>query len=199
MAAHRPKLTGRERGPSPWEGEVLHPLTRCQIDDRLQELGDVYAQTSNGGEAARAAFLRRLAAAVRRPGFALVIAGSSDPTGLAYGFPVRGDGSPWWDEFDVCLPPALLRLAAAGRLFAIPEIVVPYAARRQHQGRDWNLARRLQGRLLADHGAALGLTLVSCGNSAMQETLRSWGWRYVPGAGPGAYPPAQWRALALSP
>ena len=198
MAAHVSEPTpSRERGSSPWEGAVLRPLTRCQVDDRLQELGDVYTHTSDGGEAARARFLRRLATAARRPGFALVLAGNTHPTGLAYGFPIRGEGTPG-EGLGAYLPMGLFRLAAAGQLFAIPEIVVPPEVCRQYQGRDWNLARRLQKQLLRDHGAALGVTLVCRGDTATLEALRSWGWRCLPG-GFGAHPPALRRALVLSP
>jgi hypothetical protein len=198
MAAHVPEPQKRERGSSPWEGELLRPLTRCQVEDRLQELGELYEWTSGGGAVARDLFLRRLAAAVRRPGFSLVVAGNTDLTGVAYGFPVRDDLHRW-DGYGVCLPTSLLRLAATDRLFVIPEIVVPPQVRNHYQNRDWNLARRLQKRLLADHGASLGVTLVFRGDTAMLEALCSWGWRYVPGAGPTAHPPVPRRALVLRP
>ncbi|MFI9828114.1 hypothetical protein ACIHIX_10530 [Streptomyces sp. NPDC051913] len=197
MAVHVLDPPSRERGASPRAGAVLRPLTRCQIDDRLQELGDVYARSPDAGEAARARFLRRLAEAVRRPGFALMLAGNTDPVGLAYGFPVRVEGGQG-EGLGAYLPPGLFRLAAAGRLFAIPEIVVPPETGRRYQGRDWNLARRLQMQLLHDNDAALGVTLVRRGDIRMLETLRSWGWRCVP-AGPGAHLPALRRALILHP
>ncbi|MFC8342698.1 hypothetical protein [Streptomyces sp. NPDC057280] len=197
MAAHALDPPSRERGASPRAGAVLRPLTRRQVDDRLQELGDVYAHSVAGGDVARTRFLRRLASAVQRPGFALLLAGNTDPTGLAYGFPVRVEGPPG-EGLGAYLPTGLCQLAAAGLLFAIPETVVPPEACRQYQSRDWNLARRLQMRLLHDHGAALGVTLVCRGDTRMLEVLRSWGWRCVP-AGIGAHPPALHRALVLSP
>jgi hypothetical protein len=49
-----------EQGSSPHEGERLRPLTRGQVEDRLQELGDLNAEVSGGPWAwneARAAFL----------------------------------------------------------------------------------------------------------------------------------------------
>ncbi|PPS69383.1 MULTISPECIES: hypothetical protein [Streptomyces] len=109
---------------------------------------------------ARSAFLRRLAADARRPGFELLIAETTGLTGCAYGFPAGGDG-PWWEGFDGYLPGRLLRLAASGRLFVISGIHVPSRVRRQNQDRAWNLARRLQRRLLTDHGAAVAVTLVT--------------------------------------
>ncbi|MFB6959819.1 hypothetical protein ACFCYB_23030 [Streptomyces sp. NPDC056309] len=77
-ARARPDRPKREWGSSPREGERLRPLTRGQAEDRLQELGGLYAEFSGGGQwawnEARAAFLRRLAADARRPGFSLLIA-----------------------------------------------------------------------------------------------------------------------------
>lgn len=62
----------RERGSSPHEGERLRPLTRGQVEDRLQELGDLYAEVSGGGPWAwnevRAAFLRHLEVTHDAPG-----------------------------------------------------------------------------------------------------------------------------------
>ncbi|MFF0161551.1 hypothetical protein ACFYRY_29020 [Streptomyces sp. NPDC005263] len=166
----------------------MRPLSRGQVEDRWRELGDLYADTSGvePGQWAgsRAAFLRRLAVDVRQPGFALLVAETvvrdetSVLTGCAYGFPVRVDG-PWWRGLDGCLPGHLLRLAASGGLFAVSGILVPDRVRAHDQDRDWNLARRLQKRLLSDHDGALGVFLVDRGDVATLEALRSWGWRSV--------------------
>jgi len=180
----------RRQGPSPEKGEFVRPLTRCQIDDRMQELGELYTNTSShqvrasdaSAQDRSAAFRRRLAGHMRRPGFELLVAESAGPSGAigltacAYGFPVRGDG-PWWDRPDGCLPQSLLRVAAFGRLFAVADILVERRVRTQDQSREWNLARRLQKRLLSDHSAALGVTLVDRDNADMFEALLSWGWR----------------------
>ncbi|MFS4092434.1 hypothetical protein [Streptomyces sp. AF1A] len=181
----------RRQGPSPENGEFVRPLTRRQIDDRMLELGELYTNTSShqvrnsdaSGQGRSAAFRRRLAAHMRRPGFELLVAETAGPSGAigltacAYGFPVRGDG-PWWDGLDGWyLPESLLRVAAFGRLFAIADILVERRVRTQDQGREWNLARRLQKRLLSDHAAALGVTLVDRDNADTLEALLSWGWR----------------------
>ncbi|MFI8188623.1 hypothetical protein ACIF8T_07440 [Streptomyces sp. NPDC085946] len=191
-----------ERGASPREGARVRRLTRRQTEDRLEELGDLYAETSGGGpwawNQARTAFLRRLAADERRPGFSLLIAETTALAGCAYGFPLRGDGSRW-EGFDGYLPGGLLRLAAAGRLFVVSGILVPPRVRRQNQDRAWNLARRLQRRLLADHGAALGVTLVDRADTATAEALRCWGWRYLDGDTRGARPHGPFRVLVLTP
>jgi hypothetical protein len=178
----------------------VRELTRRQIEDRLGELGDLYAETSGGGpwawNQARGAFLRRLAADVRRPGFSLLIAETTALTGCAYGFPVRGDG-PWWEGLDGYLPEGLLGLAASGRLFVVSVILVPPRVRRQYQDRAWNLARRLQKRLITEHGAALGVTLVNRCDDRTAEALRSWGWRYLEGDTRGTSPRGPFRVLVL--
>ncbi|MFI9809577.1 hypothetical protein ACIHEJ_35510 [Streptomyces sp. NPDC052301] len=160
-------------------------MTRCQVADRLVELGDLYAESSGGGpwhwNEGRGLFLRRLATDLRRPGFALLIAQATTMTGYAYGFPVSDDG-PRWPGLDRCLPAALRRIAVSGSLFAVSAIVVRPSVRAQHPGHDWNLARRLQRRLLTDHDAVLGVTLVARGDVQTLRALRSWGWRSpVPG------------------
>ena len=182
------------QGPSPERGEFVRPLTRRQIDDRMRELGELYTNTSSyragvsdaSAQGRSAAFRRRLAGHMRRPGFELLVAESTGPSGVtglmacAYGFPVRGDG-PWWDGLDGWyLPESLRRVAAFGRLFAIADILVERRVRTKDQNREWNLARRLQKRLLSDHAAELGVTLVERDNADTLEALLSWGWRYLP-------------------
>jgi hypothetical protein len=189
-----------ERDSSPREGERVRPLSRGQIEDRLEDIGDLYARTTGGGswawEEARAAFLHRLTADMRRPGFELLIAETTALTGCAYGFPALGHG-PRWEGFDGYLPGGLLRLAASGRLFVISEILVPPRVRRQNQDRVWNLARRLQRRLLTDHGAAVAVMLVHPSDTGTVEALRSWGWRYLEGDTARTLPQGPSRVLVL--
>ncbi|MFJ9704490.1 hypothetical protein [Streptomyces sp. NPDC101234] len=201
-----PDSAKAERRSSPEVAERVRPLTRGQVADRLQELGDLYAETS-GGDAwawnqARAAFLRRLAADARRPGFSLLIAETTVLAGYAYGFR-PADAGPWWAGACGHLGGSLLRRGASGGLFVVSGIVVPPRVRREYRDQVWNLARRLQRRLLADHGAALGVTLVDARDARTVETMRSWGWRT---AGddtlpvmPPAVPPGPFRVLVLAP
>ncbi len=185
--SHRPgpRRPGAERGSSPRAGERLRPLSRRQIEDRFAELGDLYAQTSGGGprawNAARGSFLRHLDADVRRPGFCLLIAETTVLTACAYGYPVPGGDPRGVRGLEPYLPRTVLPVAAAGGLFLVSGIVVPARVRRQYQDRAWNLARRLQNRLLAEHDAALGITLVDRADGATVQALRSWGWRYAEG------------------
>ncbi|MFJ3310585.1 hypothetical protein ACIPSA_48040 [Streptomyces sp. NPDC086549] len=194
-----PPKAGRRS--SPQVAERVRPLTRGQVADRLQELGDLYAETSGGDpwawNQARVAFLRHLTADARRPGFSLLIAETTALTGYAYGFPTGGAG-PWWAGFDGHVRGTLLRRAGSGRLFVVSGIVVPPRVRREYRDHVWNLARRLQRRLLADHGAALGVALVDVRDDRTAETMRSWGWRYADDT-LQAVPPGPFRILVLAP
>lgn len=173
----------RDRGPSPWQGDRVRPLSRRQIEDRLQDLGVLYEETGGGSrDGSRDAFLRRLAGEVRHPGFALLIAENTTLTACAYGFPVRV-ADPWWQGLDTRLPRRLHGLALTGGLFAVSGIVVPPRVRTHYRDRDWNLARRLQRRLLDDHAPAVGVTLIPRTDTAALEAYHAWGWQdVVPGA-----------------
>ncbi|MGW2239767.1 hypothetical protein [Streptomyces sp. NPDC001759] len=186
----------RRRGAPPEEGEFVRPLTRRQVDDRLWELDELYARTSScaprepayvgpSGQDRWTAFQQRLADHIRRPGFELLVAeavgpsGARDLTACAYGFPVHRGGS-WWRDLDGYLPEDLLDVAHADGLFAIADILVERRVRTQDQARDWNLARRLQKRLLAGHTGAVGVTLVDRGDMESYRALLAWGWRPSP-------------------
>jgi GNAT superfamily N-acetyltransferase len=92
--------------------------------------------------------------------------------GCAFGFPVRPDGS-WWSGFQGELPPGVARLTASGEVFAITGMVV------HPDERNRGLARRMQERLLTDHRAALGATLVDGVNRASRSAFWSWGWQEI--------------------
>lgn len=172
------------RGPSrkPGDGEPsamapvrLRRLNRWLVEDLCEDLADLYAESraTTPGDAyrrpSRQNFLDRLTTDMRRPGFAMVIAETDRLMGCAFGFPVRGDGS-WWFDFDGALPRSIDRLTVSGRVFAFGDILV-----RPHP-QDRDLARRLQERLLTDHQASLGATLVDRADRATPAALRSRGW-----------------------
>ncbi|MFI0240486.1 hypothetical protein [Streptomyces sp. NPDC016845] len=154
-------------------------MSRTQVADRLPELGSLYAAncgTEPYEEDGRTrVFLRRLRSDIRRPGFALLVAENETLTAFSYGFPLH-----------------------AG-FFEIRAIVVPHRVRAQSPGRDWNLARRLQRRLLLDHGHATGLTLVDGADTRTLVALRSWGWRDTPPSPYRAPPRDACRVLLLGP
>ncbi|MCX4763290.1 hypothetical protein OG562_20415 [Streptomyces sp. NBC_01275] len=156
----------------------LRRLNRWQVETVKEDLADLYVESSlaQPGEEYRdrEAFLRRLTGAVRRPGFALLIAENTAFAGCAYGFPLRREGT-WWRGFDGPLPRSVEQLTASGHVFAITETVVhPHTA-----DHDRDLARRLQQRLLADHHASLGATLVDQTDPATCDAFLSWGWQDI--------------------
>ncbi|WP_338698763.1 hypothetical protein V2W30_21320 [Streptomyces sp. Q6] len=164
--------------PSPWEADRLRRLSRSQVADRIEELGALYAAHSGSAaceeEWRTRTFVRRLVADTRRPGFSLVVAENGSLTACAYGFPLR-DG-----------------------LFEVRAIVVPRRVREQSTSRDWNLARRLQRRLLVDEGHATGLTLVDRTELRTLAALRSWGWKDTPASPHGARLPDPRHVLLLA-
>ncbi|MDF3145215.1 MULTISPECIES: hypothetical protein [unclassified Streptomyces] len=154
----------RLRRLSRWLVEGLREdLARLYVESRATAPGDPYRRPS------RQNFLNRLTVDMRRPGFAMVIAETDSLTGCAFGFPVGGDGS-WWLGFDRALPRGIEQLTASGSVFAFAAILI-----RPHP-QDRELARRVQERLLTDHQASLGTTLVDRADRPTLAALRSWGW-----------------------
>ncbi|MGD6744685.1 hypothetical protein ACOKM3_22945 [Streptomyces sp. BH106] len=169
----------RHLAPSPWEAEHIRQLTRCQIADRMVELGALRAATSGAGplewNRLSRTFLHRLVIDLRRPGFALLIAENDTTTACAYGYP-RSPG-----------------------LFEIREMVVPRRVREQFTNRDWNLARRLQRRLLDDHGHATGLISIDRSDLRGLRALEAWGWQEPAGPPHGLPSWNPHRVLLLTP
>ncbi|MET9454893.1 hypothetical protein ABZY05_07355 [Streptomyces canus] len=153
----------------------LRRANRWLAQDLGGELADLYVDSreTSAAEAYRSRsrldFLSRLTVDIRRPGFAMVIAETDHLVGCAVGFPVGSDGS-WWLGFDGTLPQSIEQLTASGGVFAITSILVhPYP-------QDQDVACRLQERLLSDHQASLGATLVDPDDHPTLAALRSWGW-----------------------
>lgn len=133
------------------------------VDSREGSAAEAYRSRS------RLDILNRLAGDIRRPGFAMVIAETDHLVGYAFGFPVASDGF-WWRGFDGALPQGIEQLTASGGVFAITGILV------QPHPQDQDVARRLQERLLSDHQASLGATLVDPDDHPALVSLRSSGW-----------------------
>lgn len=164
--------------PSDMAAVRLRQVNRWLVEDLRQDLADLYVascETEPSEEyrsRSREEFLNRLTGDTRRPGFAMVIAETDGVVGCAFGFPVHSDSS-WWLDFDGTLPQSIEQLTDANRVFAITNILV-----RPHP-RDQDLARRLQERLLDDHQAALGTTLVDPADRPALTAFRSWGWQDI--------------------
>ncbi|MCX4902937.1 hypothetical protein [Streptomyces sp. NBC_00878] len=154
----------------------LRRVNRRSAQDLGEELADLYV--ASHGPSPREAyrrpgrqdFLNRLTGDIRQPGFAMAVAETDHLVGCAFGFPVRGDAF-WWLGFDGALPRGIEQLAESGRVFAVTDILV-----RPHP-RDRDVARRLQERLLTDHRASLGATLVDQADHPALAALHSWGWQ----------------------
>lgn len=171
----------------------LRRLSRWQAETQREALADLYAQTHAGGpgagvrdgggpgraygegEAARARFLRRFAADVRRPGFDMVIAGAEERlTGCAYGF-TADRFSGWWQELTGTLPPEVAELRSAGGLFVVSEMMVRPAERR------FGIATRLRELLLLRAPSPWSVALVPTGDDTAAATYRAWGWSLLEG------------------
>lgn len=152
----------------------LRRLNRWQAENLREDLADLYVEssvTAPGEEfRGRQEFLRRLERDVQLPGFDMLVAEAEGLTGCVSGIPVPRDGS-WWEGFDGPMPQNLEQLTASGHVFAILETLVhPHQYAR-------GLARRLQERLLADHQASLGVTLVDQSAGSVCAAFRDWGWQ----------------------
>ncbi|WP_329275653.1 hypothetical protein [Streptomyces sp. NBC_01451] len=153
----------------------LRRLNRWLVEGMREELADLFvdSRATAPGDAylgpSRQSFLKRLTTNMHRPGFALVIAETDSLMGCAFGFPVRADGT-WWSGLDGTLPPGVDELTLSGEVFAFGDIVI-----RPHS-QDRSLARRVQERLLTDHRASLGATLVDRDDRTTLAAVRSWGW-----------------------
>ncbi|WP_371749894.1 hypothetical protein OG302_41335 [Streptomyces sp. NBC_01283] len=171
-----PKPSGDES--SDIGGVRLRRVNRWLVEDLLEDLADLYVESCEKEPSedyrsrSRQDFLKRLAGDIRRPGFAMVIAETDGLVGYAYGFPVRSDGF-WWLGFDGELPRSIEQLTEADRVFAITNILV-----RPHP-QDQALACRLQERLLGDHQASLGATLVDQADHPALSAFRAWGWQDI--------------------
>jgi hypothetical protein len=147
-----------------WQAQVLGAeLADLYVDSRETSPPETYRAPD------RQDFLNRLTGDIRRPGFAMVIAETDGLVGCAYGFPVRSDGF-WWLGFDGALPRSIEQLTQSDGVLAITNILV-----RPHP-QDAHVALRLQKRLLTDHQASLGATLVDRADHPALTALRSWGW-----------------------
>ncbi|MBB5105642.1 hypothetical protein [Streptomyces spectabilis] len=158
----------------------LRRVNRRLVEGLRQDLADLYVEscvTDPGKEyrsPSREDFLNRLTGDTRRPGFAMVIAETDGLVGCAFGFPVRGDGF-WWIGFEGALSRSIEQLTESSSVFAITNILVrPHP---QVLGQD--VARRLQERVLTDHQASLGTTLVDQADRRALEAHRSWGWQDI--------------------
>ncbi|GGQ93477.1 STAS domain-containing protein [Streptomyces flaveolus] len=162
------------RGPDIPEGVRLRRLSRWQTEAMEEDIADLAVASVAGtaGEAHKEGreILRRLAVSARHPGFALLVAETTELVGCAYGFPVGEAGSAQQGHDETLL-------TCIGRLTSCAEFVVltQFVAHPHPRNRD--IARRLQQHLLADRHSQLGVALLHPADRAGQATFASWGWR----------------------
>jgi hypothetical protein len=166
------ELEGSE--PSAMDTVRLRRLNRWQAEGLREDLADLYVESSAAAPGEefhdRQKFLHRLANDVQLPGFDMLVAEAQSLAGCVFGFPVPRDGS-WWQGFDGLMPQNLEQLTASGHVFGILETLV-HPHKHAH-----GLARRLQERLLADHQASLGVTLVDQSDRSACAAFKNWGWQ----------------------
>jgi GNAT superfamily N-acetyltransferase len=140
----------------------------------LQALhAEAYADPPYGFDAGLAAlFDRQLRVQGRQPGFALAEARSGDfLVGYAFGAPLRPSTS-WWREVTAPLPEDLAR-ERPGRTFALADVVVRAAWRRQGIGAD------LHDLILRGREEERATAMVWPAAGPAQGAFRQWGWRKV--------------------
>jgi hypothetical protein len=141
-----------------------------------EDLADLYLESTRTARAhryrGRQRFLHRLAGDLRQPGFGLIVAETTALAGYVFGFSVGRDGT-WWRGFRGSPPAVVERLTAAGQVFAVTAIVV-----HPHE-HDRGLSGRLQRRVLADHHAALGATLLADIDDDAFGGFAALGWQQI--------------------
>lgn len=151
-------------------------MSRWQAEQQQEAVADVFVEAYHGSPGEefrdRQAFLRRFTADTRRPGFDMVVASERRMTGAAYGFALdRSDNH--WRDLTGELPSQIEELTASGQVFALAELMVLPAFRRQ------GIATRLMSQLLLRSDAALVTALVPADGDAAHSALGAWGWTRV--------------------
>jgi ribosomal protein S18 acetylase RimI-like enzyme len=139
----------------------------------LQELqAEVYADPPYQRPDAAGQFAARFRVQRRQPGFVLAEARhGAYLVGYAAGMPLRPSTS-WWRDVTSPLPEEVTA-EHAGRTFALTELLVRAAWRRQ------GIGRALHDLILAGRGEERATLTVRPAATAAQGAFRSWGWRKV--------------------
>jgi GNAT superfamily N-acetyltransferase len=147
---------------------------------RAEVCGDAHAQAY--GQAGEPESARRFRVWRRQPGFVLAEARHGGYlVGYACGMPLRPSTS-WWKELTTPLPAADVA-EHPGRTFALTELLVRAAWRRQ------GIGRSLISLILGGRPEERATLTVAPGATAAQCAFRNWGWRRVArtrGPDPGA-------------
>ncbi len=157
-------------------------LDGSQAAGREDELLAVRAEVYGDEGTAAAEAARRLRVWRRQPGFVLAEARHGGYlVGYAAGMPLRPSTS-WWKDLTTPLPAADIA-EHPGRTFALTELLVRAAWRRQ------GIGRSLHDLVLAGRPEERATLMVEPGAAAAQQAFRKWGWNRVArtrGSGPGS-------------
>ena len=152
------RLGGREAAEHAGELQALH--------------AEVYAAPPFLRDEDPGAFAGRLRVQARQPGFVLAEARHGGYlVGYAAGMPLRPSTS-WWRELTTPLPDEVTA-EHPGRTFALLDLLVRAAWRRQGIGRD------LHDMILGGRGEERATLVVQPAATAAQNAFQSWGWRKV--------------------
>ena len=163
--------------------QLLDGRQAAASEDELRALhAEVYAAPPYRQHDDEQGFARRFAVQRRQPGFALAEARHGDYlVGYAIGMPLRPSTS-WWRNLTTRLPEEVTA-EHPGRTFALVDLVVRPAWRRQH------VAETLHDLILADRPEERATLTVPPAAAAAQNAFQKWGWRKVARTrdpGPGA-------------
>ena len=186
-------LNGQQAAACAADFEVLSAEVRGEQPARAAADGQPQRRTGSPGQrgqrgqpgrpgADTAPLARSFAVRTRQPGFALAAARSGGYlVGYACGMPLRPATS-WWRAVTAPLPDEVTE-EHPGRTFALTELAVRAAWRRQGIGRE------LHDLVLSGRPEERATLAVPAAAAAAQQAFRAWGWRKV-GRARGADPAA---------
>jgi len=159
---------------------LLDGMQAAAHADELEALhAEVYAEPPYDRADDAARFASQLRVQRRQPGFALAEARHGGYlVGYAAGMPLRQSTS-WWRELTTPLPDHVTA-EYAGRTFALTELLVRAAWRRQ------GIGRALHDLILQDRREERATLTVLPAATAAQRAFQSWGWRKVARARAGS-------------
>jgi ribosomal protein S18 acetylase RimI-like enzyme len=147
-----------------------------EAEERAAELAELHADVYGGlayaSDPEGRDFAVRLRTQRRQPGFTLAVAFKGGYLlGAAMGMPLRPSTS-WWRGVTAPLPDAVTA-EHPGRTFALTDLMVRSAWRRQ------NIGRSLYEVLLADRAEERATVVVPPAATAAQAAFQNWGWQKV--------------------
>lgn len=158
------------------------PVTYHQVDGtqaltHLGELRDIYTEVYaeppyHWGQEHANLFLERLHVQARQPGFAMIEARHGlELTGMAFGVTLQPT-TPWWQHLTTPLPDDITT-EWPGRTFALVELLVRRAWRRQH------IAQTMHDLLLHNRPEERATLTVLPAAQPARNAYTTWGWQTI--------------------